>query len=134
MPAPDNAVNLVGLLHRADKDCRSAVIRFARDGAVLSASDAFLDLIGYTRAEFDAGTIDWDAMTPAMYWPLDEQCLAQLIQGEIADSYVKELIRKDASRVAIRVFAGRLAAHGGEMIAIAVELLEPNHPFEPLTP
>jgi hypothetical protein len=90
-------------------------------------------LVGYSRADFDNGTIDWDAMTPEMYWPLDEQCLAQLIHGEIADSYVKELVRNDASRVAVRLFAGSLSGRGGEMIAIAVELHEPDHPFGPLS-
>lgn len=129
MSAPDNAVNLVGLLRRADKDGRNAVIRLARDGAVLAASDAFLALVGYSRADFENGTIDWDAMTPEMYWPLDERCLAQLIHGEIADSYVKELVRKDASHVAVRLFAGRLSGHGEELIAIAVELVEPDDAF-----
>jgi PAS domain S-box-containing protein len=132
MSAQDNAVKLAGLLCRADEDSRSAVIRFARDGAVLSASDGFLDLVGYSRSDFDDETIDWDAMTPEMYWPLDERCLAELVQREIADSYVKELIRKDASRVAIRLFTGRLAGRGDEMIAVAVELLEPDHPYGPL--
>jgi PAS domain S-box-containing protein len=129
MPAPNDAVNLVGLLRRADGDTRRAVIRFGQDGAIVSASDAFLALVGYSRAEFDDGAIDWDAMTPPLYWPLDDECLAQLIRGEVADSYVKELVRKNASRVAIRLFAARLAAHGNEMIAVAVELLEPDHPF-----
>jgi PAS domain S-box-containing protein len=133
MSAPDDAVNLLGLFRRADKDRRNAVIRLARDGAVVAASDAFLALVGYSRADFDNGAIDWDAMTPEIYWPLDEQCLAQLMHGEIADSYVKELVRKDASRVAVRLFAGRLSGHGEEMIAVAVELVEPDHPFGPLS-
>jgi PAS domain S-box-containing protein len=132
MSARDNTAQLAGLLCAADEDSRSAVIRFARDGGVLSASDGFLALVGYSRSDFDDETIDWDAMTPEMYWPLDERCLAELIQREIADSYVKELVRKDASRVAIRLFSARLAGRGEEMIAIAVELVEPDHPYGPL--
>jgi PAS domain S-box-containing protein len=129
MSVPDETVQLLGLFRRAEADDRNAVLRFARDGAVLSVSDAFLALVGYSRSDFDAGTIDWDAMTPPIYWPLDEQCLAQLVRGELADSYVKELVRKDASRVVVRVFSARLVEHGDEMIAVAVEIPEPDHPF-----
>lgn len=130
MPVHDeSAAPFIELIRRADQDPRGAVIRFGRDGTVLSASDAFLDLIRYSRADFEKGTIDWDAMTPPEYWSLDDRCLAQLVQGEIADSYVKELVRKDGSRVAIRLFSARRSASNTEIVAVAIELLEPANPF-----
>jgi hypothetical protein len=52
MSARDNAVKLARLLCRADEDSRSAVIRFARDGAVLSASDGFIALDGKLALRF----------------------------------------------------------------------------------
>jgi PAS domain-containing protein len=94
------------------------------DDLVLSSNDAFLDLIGYSRAEFDAGAIDWDRITPAEYWPLDERCVGELLKTRIASPYVKEFIRKDGSRVAVRVFECWELFAPKIGVTVAVELAE----------
>jgi PAS domain S-box-containing protein len=94
------------------------------DDLVVSSNDAFLDLIGYSRAEFDAGAIDWDAITPAEYWPLDERCAEQVLKTQFASPYVKEFLRKDGSRVAVRVFECWELFAPKIGVTIAVELAE----------
>lgn len=94
------------------------------DDRVLSSNDAFLALIGYSRAEFDAGAIDWDGITPAEYWPLDERCAGQVLKTQIASPYVKEFLRKDGSRVAVRVFECWELFAPKIGVTIAVELAE----------
>jgi PAS domain S-box-containing protein len=38
-------------------------------GAIVEANDYYLDLIGYTRAQLEAGEIDWRAITPTEWRP-----------------------------------------------------------------
>jgi hypothetical protein len=83
-----------------------------------------LQLIGYSRAEFDAGVIDWDGITPSEYWALDERCVGELLMTRIASPYVKEFIRRDGERVAVRVFECWELFEPQIGVTIAVELAE----------
>jgi PAS domain S-box-containing protein len=83
------------------------ILTWSHDGGILSANDAFLSLIGYTRQDLEEGKINWKALTPAHYLPLDEHCMRQLESAPIADPYVKEYVRKDGSRVPVWLFNGR---------------------------
>jgi PAS domain S-box-containing protein len=96
----------VYLQHLMDFDV-VPIITWDYDGGVLSANDRFLELIGYTRADLEAGRINWKGLTPPAYLPLDEQCMRQLEGAAVADPYVKEYVRKDGSRVAVRLYNGR---------------------------
>ena len=83
------------------------IITWNSDGGILSANDAFLKLIGYTREDLETGKINWQALTPPAYLALDEYCMRQLESAPIADPYIKEYVRKDGSRIAIKLFNGR---------------------------
>ncbi len=39
---------------------------------ITDGNDEFLEMVGYTREEMEAGLIDWRTMTPAEYVRLDE--------------------------------------------------------------
>ena len=73
-------------------------------GNITDANDAFLQMVGYTREEFNQGKVRWDAMTPPEYLPLDEQKILELQASGSCTPWEKEYIRKDGSR--IRVFLG----------------------------
>lgn len=47
-------------------------------GQVLDANDKFLEMIGYQSADFIAGRIDLQNMTPEEFRPLDELSVAEL--------------------------------------------------------
>jgi PAS domain S-box-containing protein len=69
---------------RAERDLRSSEARFRRlveanifgvvfgdiDGNITDANDAFLEMVGYTRAEMMAGKLPWDALVPPSSTPL----------------------------------------------------------------
>ena len=111
-----------------DSPARIPEMRFARDGSVLAANDALLNLLGFSRTEFEAGRIDWDELTPRAYWVLDEQFLAQLAQGNVPDPYVKEFFRKDGSRIAVRLVSSPGAAAPAAAIVAVVALVERGTP------
>jgi PAS domain S-box-containing protein len=83
------------------------VITWDFDGHVLSANNAYLDLIGYTRDDFNKGKINWRSITPSEFVHLDDQCMKELQTKEIAKPYEKIYIRKDGSRVKIRLYNAR---------------------------
>jgi len=72
---------------------------------ILEANDAFLALIGYTRAEMLAGEIRWSQITPPEYAELDRRALRVLLETGVCPPFEKEYVRKDGSRVPIVIGA-----------------------------
>jgi PAS domain S-box-containing protein len=72
---------------------------------ILEANDAFLDLLGYTRAEMLAGQIRWSEITPPEYDELDQRAIAQLLETGVCRPFEKEYLRKDKRRVPIVIGA-----------------------------
>ena len=72
---------------------------------ILEANDAFLDLLGYTRAEMLAGHIRWSEITPPEYDDVDQRAIARLLETGVCPPFEKEYIRKDGRRVPIVIGA-----------------------------
>ena len=72
---------------------------------IIEANDAFLDLLGYTRAEMLAGQIRWSEITPPEYDDLDQRAIAQLLDTGVCQPFEKEYLRKDRRRVPIVIGA-----------------------------
>ena len=70
-------------------------------GKLPEANDAFLKMVGYTREDLAAGRMRWTEMTPPEYRKLDEKALEELAASGVCETYEKEYIRKDGSRVPI---------------------------------
>lgn len=85
-------------------------------GGLVAANDAYLQLIGYTRAEMLAGKIDWVTITPPEYRKFDENCIKQLQAQSYCNPYTKEYVRKDGHRIKVKLWNAR--EKGGKNIAI----------------
>ncbi len=70
-------------------------------GNVTLANDALLEILGYTRAEYEAGQIDWNNITPAEFRPLDKQAMIEIAERGACTPYEKDFIRKDGTRVPV---------------------------------
>src|SRR5579871_1308987 len=62
------------------------------NGPVFEANDAYLNLIGYTRAELESGKLRWDKITPPEYRPIDEQAVEDLRLRGVCPPIEKEYI------------------------------------------
>src|SRR5436189_695809 len=56
---------------------------------ITEANDAFLSLIGYTRAEFEPGKISWRDLTPPEYCDLDDHALREAHAHSVSKTYEK---------------------------------------------
>ncbi|MBI2928673.1 MAG: PAS domain S-box protein [Verrucomicrobia bacterium] len=89
-------------------------------GRIIDANDAFLELVGYTRAELLAGQVRWDTLTPPEHRHVSERITAQLRTRGTSALHEKEYLRKDGRRVA--VLLGVALLDGSEDLCIAYVL------------
>jgi PAS domain S-box-containing protein len=100
------------------------IVISTNDGRILEANDAFLAMLGFTRAELAAGLIDWRALTPPEWLPIDERAIGELERHGVFMQYEKEYLRKDGTRVPISVGGARVADTDDEQICYIVDLSE----------
>lgn len=93
-------------------------------GRIHKANDAFLEMVGYTRDDLDAGKVRWDTMSPPECAAVDRRALAELRSAGVAAPWEKEYIRKDGGRVPVLVGAARLGTSGDQTVAFALDLSE----------
>jgi PAS domain S-box-containing protein len=92
--------------------------------SITGANDAFLQIVGYDRADLEQGLLSWPQMTPPEHREKDERALAQLNERGWADHYEKEYIRKDGTRVPILLGAALVTKTPFTWICFVVDLTE----------
>ncbi|NLC56481.1 MAG: PAS domain S-box protein [Armatimonadetes bacterium] len=102
-----------------------AVITANMRGEVLDGNDAFLQMVGYTREELQAGAIRWDRMIPPEQLPRAAQAVEQLRATGVASPWETDWIRKDGTRVPVLIGVALLPDEAEETtIAFVVDLTE----------
>jgi PAS domain S-box-containing protein len=89
---------------------------------IIDANDAFLKMAGLTRAEMDAGKVDWRAMTPDEYRSVDEGSLQELRTHGACVPYEKEYLLPDGTRLPVLLGAVRLSSDPLEWLCWVVNL------------
>jgi formate hydrogenlyase transcriptional activator len=88
------------------------------------ANDAFLELIGYSREDLQAGRLHWPDLTPAEYLGLDELAHEEGLRFGACTPYEKELIRKDGTRIPVLIATAVLKLSPFRWIAFVQDLRE----------
>lgn len=91
---------------------------------IVEANDVFLELVGYSREDLQAGIISWRAMTPPEYLPSAERQLLELRERGVYAAYEKEYVRKDGSPVPILLGGAVLDYSPLTWISFVVDLTE----------
>ena len=98
------------------------VLTFDLAGTLLTANDAFLDLLGYSRAEFEARTFTWQDFTPPEYEAESQRQLERIQQTGLGGPYEKEYLRRDGSRQWFMFVAAALG--DGTLVEYAVNIAD----------
>jgi PAS domain S-box-containing protein len=93
-------------------------------GAVYDANDAWLDIVGYTREELEAGRIRWNEITPPEFHAVDQRFCTAGSSG-VSPPYEKEYLRKDGSRIPVLI--GGTFLHGSDERGVAFVLNLSTH-------
>jgi PAS domain S-box-containing protein len=75
------------------------IIHFDMVGGITQANDAFLDIVGYTREELEAGRVRYEELTPPEWRWRDLQTLAELGTHGRSVPFEKEYFRRDGERI-----------------------------------
>ena len=91
---------------------------------ITDADDTFLDIVGYSRADFVSGGMNWAAMTPPEFLHLDEAGIQQALASEsgFTAPYAKEFIRKDGTRVPVLLVCAFIPGTEGKWLGYVVNL------------
>ena len=100
------------------------VVYYNLDGEITDANDKFLDIVGYTHEDLQAGLVNWNKITPPEYRLLDEKCIAELKAFGVFKPFEKEYIRKDGSYVPIIIGAATFDRESNEGIAFVLDNTE----------
>ena len=65
-------------------------IYFDMDGRILDANDAFLTMCGYCRADLQAGTLSWQALTPPEWLDVSWRAFNELMTKGHTAPYEKQ--------------------------------------------
>ena len=109
-----------------------AVILGDTGGRVHAANGAFLELVGRSRDELEAGAVRWDEMTPQEGIASDEAAIAQAVATGRCKPYEKEYRRPDGTRVPVLVSFCLLDRTVGTAAAFIVDLTERREAEEAL--
>jgi PAS domain S-box-containing protein len=77
-------------------------------GTFLEANDALLDLLGYTREELQAGTMQRDTLTPPEFYLTSENAVKALQETGSSGPYEKEYWHKNGQRIPVLVAMTRI--------------------------
>jgi len=107
-------------------------IAFWDGGRVTEANDAFLDLLGYDRADLAAGAISHGHLTPPEYVAADRHATDEVMSRGACTPYEKEFFRKDRSRVPVLVGGATLGGDQHDAVFFVLDLTERRRTEEQL--
>jgi PAS domain S-box-containing protein len=93
-----------------------------RDGRIINANTAFLEMVGYSREEMERDQLRWDVLTPPEYCHLDQKAIDDLDARRPTTPYEKEYVLRDGRRVPVMITSTLLgeATEYGLVMAIDV--------------
>jgi PAS domain S-box-containing protein len=91
-------------------------------GGIQDANDTFLEIVGYSREDLQAGRLGWRDITPPEYLPLDEVNIVQAKEKGRCIPYEKEYIRQDGTHVWVLVGYVLLGEARDEAVAFILDI------------
>ena len=93
-------------------------------GDIFYANDAYLQMLGYSRAEFKEKNLRWTDVTPPEWLRRDRLEIEKARQGEGPRLYEKQYIRKDGSRIDVLIGYLLIGGRREQAVAFALDITE----------
>jgi len=72
-------------------------------GEIIQANDAFLHIVGYSRADLEAGCLNRATFSPPEYAAADRHAMEEMTATGVFTPYEKEYLRKDGTSVPVLI-------------------------------
>jgi PAS domain S-box-containing protein len=96
---------------------------FDFSGRITEANDAFLEMVGYSREELQAGDLYWERLTPPEWMPRTQRALNELKSRGRCTPYEKEYLRRDGTRF-WGLFNGAVVQGGNTGLAFILDVTQ----------
>jgi len=101
-------------------------------GRIKEANDAFLQIVGYSRQDLEAGKVSRKSMTPPEFWAADVRAIRQLRQRGTCAPFEKEYIRKDGQRIPVMIGCAFLEGSQENVVGFVFDLTQRKRAEESL--
>lgn len=91
-------------------------------GTVTDANDAFLEMLGYSRADLMAGRIKWDEITRPELRHFDTLAISEMKEAGASVPFEKVFIRKDGTPLPLLFGAALLEGSKNQTVCFALDL------------
>src|SRR5262249_22677618 len=102
------------------------------DGSIIEANDAFLEMLGYSRDDLVAGRLRRSVVTPPEWHAATHRAIAQIRTTGRYDTYEKEYLRKDGSRVPALIGGAAFEDTRSHSVSFVLDLSERKRSEESL--
>lgn len=89
---------------------------------VYEANDAYLDIIGYSREDLEAGRIAWRKITPPKWASAEDKAIEQLRRTGACQPFEKEYMHRDGHRVPVLIGAAVIGRNPLRWASFVVDL------------
>ena len=104
------------------RDANVLGVGLVGEDGVRDANDAYLDIIGYSRGDLMAGRVDWRAVSPEQYRPVEADAMAQLRASGACRPFEKEYVHRDGHRVPVLIGAAVVSRNPLRWVSFVVDL------------
>jgi two-component system, cell cycle sensor histidine kinase and response regulator CckA len=94
------------------------------DGTITDANDAFLQIVGYDRADLNTGSLNWQAITPPEYAQLNQAAVAELMNTGAFNAFEKEYVCKDGRRIPVMIGGALLDESQQAIVSFVLDLTQ----------
>ena len=91
-------------------------------GEILETNDHFLQMLGYSRQEWETQGLNWFHLTPPGYEAVDQQAIAHFQQYGYSQPFEKEYYRKDGSRVTVLLGVSKLPDTQDQIFCVVIDI------------
>ena len=88
------------------------------DGSAATVNERLLAMTGHTRDHLAREGWSWHAVTAPEFREADRSAIDNVRQGRSPESYEKDLVRSDDTRLPVRVFASLLPGSPGQVVVV----------------